>query len=169
MKKGFTLIELMIVVAIIAVIAAIAIPSLLQSRMATNETMAIAALKTIGSAQNIWNKSDTDGNAIKDYSTNISALNTTVVAGAPVALIDDAIANAAEPAVQPYNGYWLQSNTPAAPANTDDWSACAFPSTYGRSGVRTFSIDTQGVVLMKDNAGAPVAAHPTGVAGWIAP
>ncbi|MFH1707453.1 MAG: DUF2950 family protein [Planctomycetota bacterium] len=46
MKKGFTLIELMIVIAIIAIIAAIAIPSLIKSKISANEGAAAAALKT---------------------------------------------------------------------------------------------------------------------------
>lgn len=50
-QKGFSLVELLIVVAIIAIIAAIAVPSLLTSRMATNESAAIQACRTIGSAE----------------------------------------------------------------------------------------------------------------------
>jgi len=50
-RDGFTLIELMIVVAIIAIIAAVAIPSLVTSRKSANETRAIGTLRTIVSSQ----------------------------------------------------------------------------------------------------------------------
>jgi type IV pilus assembly protein PilA len=50
-QKGFSLVELLIVVAIIAIIAAIAVPSLLTSRQATNEASAIQGCRTIGSAE----------------------------------------------------------------------------------------------------------------------
>src|SRR6202142_565452 len=56
-QKGFSLIELLIVVAIILIIAAIAIPNLLRARMAANESSAVASIRTINTAMITYNSS----------------------------------------------------------------------------------------------------------------
>ena len=68
-KSGFTLIELMIVIAIIAVIAAIAIPGLLSSQRASNERNASTTLKTLTSAEADFRANDRDGNKVADFWT----------------------------------------------------------------------------------------------------
>jgi prepilin-type N-terminal cleavage/methylation domain-containing protein len=68
-KQGFTLIELMIVIAIIAVIAAIAIPGLLAAQRSSNERNASTSLKTITTAEADFRSNDRDGNRTQDFWT----------------------------------------------------------------------------------------------------
>ena len=71
-KSGFTLIELMIVVAIIAIIAAIAIPNLLRSRMSANEAGAAGAMRTVSTGEVGFQTAafvDADTDGVGDYGT----------------------------------------------------------------------------------------------------
>jgi len=133
MKRGFTLVEIMIVVAIIALLAAIAIPNLLRARLQTNESASQAALKTIATAEVTYRSAgDTYG--------TLDNLGTPTVGPA---YIDRVLGCNTTPCVK--SGYNFTAN---ATANT--FVSTAIPNLQNITGIRKFCITEDGVVRVND-------------------
>ncbi|HEY3267503.1 MAG TPA: prepilin-type N-terminal cleavage/methylation domain-containing protein [Armatimonadota bacterium] len=138
-QKGFTLIELLIVIAVIAILAAIAIPNLLSSRKAANESSAIASLRTIVSAEETYRSRD----ASHSYA-DLAALGT-------AKLLDETLGK--DPFTK--SGYKF-----AGAADPNTYSFTADPETDGSSGDRGFFVDQTGVIRVSPAKGATVASPP---------
>ena len=137
-SKGFSLIELLIVVAIILIIAAIAVPSFLRSRMAANESAAVAALRTLNTAEISYSSAyPTVGFTSSMAALSGTSCNPPDSTGA--CLIDMALAGGTK------SGYVFSvtnvSGTPGA-----SYNALANPVLWNYSGTRYFCSFADGVV-----------------------
>ena len=124
-QKGFTLVEIMIVVAIIALLAAIAIPNLLRAKISANDALAKATIRSISTASETYATSNS-GN----YPGDITSLT-----GATPAYLNKAYCGTT------VSGY-VYTCTFASPT----YAFAATPVTIGTSGTTTYTITTGGVL-----------------------
>ena len=155
-QKGFSLIELLIVVAIILIIAAIAIPNLLRSRIAANESSAVGSLRTLVTAQVTYSTTyPTVG-----FAATLAALAPPAGGGDPSSTAGDLIdTNLASGVKSGYtfgnagcaaatcnlNGQFLVTSA-GTPAINVTFQVFGAPVSKNRTGIRNFCTDESGVI-----------------------
>jgi len=158
-QEGFSLIELLIVVAIILIIAAIAIPNLMRSRMAANEASAVGSLRTLNTSAVTY--SSTYGNG---FPPSLAAMGPPAGGGNNATcdnsnLLDNVLSGGAKTGYKfTYTG--ANALAAAAPncanAGFNTYTINADPLTRGTTGQRSFYTDQSGVIRF--NATQPAAA-----------
>lgn len=150
-QKGFSLIELLIVVAIILIIASIAIPNLLRARIAANESSAVSSIRTMNTAQVTFQSTyPTVG-----YASTIAALGPSASTGCTTpsstnSCLVDWIVSQASTAAKAKSGYYF-SDTPAAALNgmIPGYTLDGIPASVNQTGVRGFCSNEDAVIRFK--------------------
>jgi type IV pilus assembly protein PilA len=143
-QKGFSLIELLIVVAIILIIAAIAIPNLLRAKISANESSAVGSIRNIVTAEVSYNASY-GGFALNlatlGPATGSSCTGATGPSLANACLIDAVLAGGSK------SGYFFGAASDLDTAgNATGFTTEAYPQTYNSTGVRAFCAGEDGVM-----------------------
>jgi len=153
-QNGFSLIELLIVVAIILIIASIAIPNLLRSKMAANESAGAAMIRNLNNAEAVyWN---TYGGSVGFANTLFKLSTVQPCDKSHSCLVDELTGCVTEPCVKGGYMYYMSSTSTNEPFA--DYSSTGTPVSFGNSGSKNFCSTEDGVVRQQQPSLAQEAA-----------